>query len=623
MARRYAGSVSRDLYLEDALDPSYVAPQRDANAEYLAELSMSSADPDTREFEALIRNEPERRKWFANQLERGKRQLAVREDEIEMNKETFDEFFATTAALRQSIEQWKVKEEDMENATLAENVRQIIRMLELKPSLAALIVKDANIQNIINERINHLEDRLENVVLHIDELDIAWGEKVMAKVDAWELPQKLDQQVKKFQELLSASQRQVEEITAERDRAVDENDQLQDLRENLKLREETILRQEGEIVQRKTALAAERQGVANDKEILAQDQKDLHKEGIRLARAYGGVREKNDRLKIEEQDIRVRHDAVIRGEQQLDDDRKALDRREAEVKMREDRLKAREEYLNESEGQAVTSRMDRFSAELEKVSKAVMNLSVRRDVSPGAVQTPASVRPRGSLPSLLGHGKRGSDVSIADNETAPKRRMSARSGGGQGDSPGSGQTSPSAAVITATGGVQSGSTVPTGKVRMFTGQQSGGVPVAGFATPIGASVLAIRSPITLALPSNTPTPHPDVSAVWKQIDFSADFWSQEDLILLVKHLEEIRKRPDGRYRFPKAFDHCATKRHELCLLTYCRGWKRPTYLTTDEACGNCTNSLCLRITLTTPDPGPYDPDSTTKRWRLTKRQHPE
>ncbi|KAI4180982.1 MAG: hypothetical protein L6R41_006892 [Letrouitia leprolyta] len=210
-ARRFAGASATDESLEDKLDSRHVDVQRESTDRYSAAMQNSSSNPDTREFEALIRDARRRQDWFADATERGLQQVAVRDEQIEMDEQTCKESYSLAMAYEQRIDEWKVKEEEKERAIADdEDLQQMIQILELKPSLASLLFKDEQVQRFIRDAINGLRVDLEAVIGQIKESMDSLRQQLLDQIDSWELPQKLKIEVQRFQALLDTSQQKID-----------------------------------------------------------------------------------------------------------------------------------------------------------------------------------------------------------------------------------------------------------------------------------------------------------------------------------------------------------------------------------------------------------------------------
>ncbi|KAI4176338.1 MAG: hypothetical protein LQ343_001077 [Gyalolechia ehrenbergii] len=253
MARRLAGSAARDAFLDDAFDPSHIQTQRDAAEEYFNEMKNSiTNNPDTREFETLIKDQKRRAAWFEEQMQRGRNELSIVEEAIQMNDDQAAEFLSITELYRTEIEGWQRKKEEG-LAALEEDAQELIKLFQLRPQLAAVVIEDARLQDIIKEGLKRLESELDKAVDHIYGVEDALREVVMAKVDSWQLPQKLDEQIGKFQGLLDVSHARIEELEA---RAAEEQVQKEAKQEEIDRLTSQVTQLNNQVTERDTRITA-------------------------------------------------------------------------------------------------------------------------------------------------------------------------------------------------------------------------------------------------------------------------------------------------------------------------------------------------------------------------------
>ncbi|KAL8648275.1 MAG: hypothetical protein Q9210_005086 [Variospora velana] len=270
--------------------------------------------------------------------------------------------------------------------------------------------------------------------------------------------------------------------------------------------------------------------------------------------------------------------------------------------------------------------MKATTSAVDELKEAIADMPNRIN-QPPAVSSGRPILPtRSSQRSLAGHSKRPSDASMTEEAESSQRKSPRTSTSLHGTRrhSGSGTATPGAAASSSQ--PRPSSPLASRKAPIVTqeteeededeeDEEDPGLP----AININAPSISSTAPL---IPPGVQAPHADTIPIWNQLELRGDgVWNNDRLRKLLQWLEQVRTLSRDIYRFPKAFDTCARSKKESCVKAYTvYNTRKKNAITEDVECEWCMNSgLCLRIAFAQPNPGDFDPRSTTKRWTLENR----
>ncbi|KAI4101334.1 MAG: hypothetical protein LQ339_005132 [Xanthoria mediterranea] len=197
---KFAGSKDRETFIKDSLDPKNFERQEEVTAAFIDQMRQEGHNLETGDFKKVLEDAVIRRRWLDSQIEKGKLELAVKEA-IQMSEEDAESFINSIAAQEQEIEAWEVKDEE----ALELDAKLIMDLIQWEPRLANLVLNDKGLATTVESGLRELKMDLAVYEQRFEELDDNLHRAVLGKVDAMELPEKLEMQAAQFDQIISAT----------------------------------------------------------------------------------------------------------------------------------------------------------------------------------------------------------------------------------------------------------------------------------------------------------------------------------------------------------------------------------------------------------------------------------
>ncbi|KAL8852024.1 MAG: hypothetical protein Q9221_003049 [Calogaya cf. arnoldii] len=224
---RHAGSKLNDELLEELLDPQNFAEQEEVATDFIEEMNSHGYNLETGNFRRIIRDATLRRQWIDSQLKKGRLELTLKKEAIQMHGGDVEDFAKSIAAQEEEMVAWEIKDEE----ALDEDAKLIKEMLEIEPRLAAQVYKDRDLQKIVDRGLSRLGETLEFYQERFDDLEKRLHERASATIEAMNLPEKLESHADRFERLITASsaeqealEKQLAGVRSEQERAKIEAD---------------------------------------------------------------------------------------------------------------------------------------------------------------------------------------------------------------------------------------------------------------------------------------------------------------------------------------------------------------------------------------------------------------
>ncbi|KAI4233381.1 MAG: hypothetical protein L6R40_007107 [Gallowayella cf. fulva] len=263
---------TRTARIAEFSDPKNITTQEDARDEYLAEMEKAGITMDQcNQFEKLLADEADLDQWFQDQIRAGLEELDLREEDIKMRREDAIPFLEDIQTYQDDIEEWDVKSEEL----LGENAKRILGMIKRNPRIASIILDDKEIRGIVHSGLAEEKDFLKAMRQHFEHLDTQLKKDVMEKVDAWQLPQKLQERVSDIRKLLTHAN----ERRAERETTINKlMGELKALQDEAGTTKQNLEASQSEVAALRDQLSALQQSTAADKNASANQNHQLEQQ---------------------------------------------------------------------------------------------------------------------------------------------------------------------------------------------------------------------------------------------------------------------------------------------------------------------------------------------------------
>ncbi|KAL8643430.1 MAG: hypothetical protein Q9226_008380, partial [Calogaya cf. arnoldii] len=188
-----------DKKLERPLDTTHIQQQKQTRDLYLKTMEDQGFTLDNvNEFERLMKDDASLKQWMDEQLESGREELAVKEDEIAMKEADARDFAKIIADSREAIDYWDTPAEDV----IGDDAKAIKQMIKENPVLATKIMEDGAVNEMVQSRLEEGQKLIEEMRERFYKLEEKFMKTVNERVDSLELPQKLENQIDKLQQVL-------------------------------------------------------------------------------------------------------------------------------------------------------------------------------------------------------------------------------------------------------------------------------------------------------------------------------------------------------------------------------------------------------------------------------------
>ncbi|KAL8849790.1 MAG: hypothetical protein Q9221_005273 [Calogaya cf. arnoldii] len=270
--------------LQRPLDTTHIKQQHHATRVYLMAMkdkgfNLSNVD----EFERLMKDDASLKQWMDEQLESGKEELAVKEDEIAMKEADARDFAQTIADSSEAIDYWDTKAEDV----IGDDAKAIKEMIKENPVLATKIMEDGAVNKIVQSRLEEGQKLIEEMSERFDKLEEKFMKTVNERVDSLELPQRLESYIDKLQQVLrigeSTATFNETAIKELEERIVAKDDEIVEYTDSLKMYEQTCTEQvtkietlEDSVTELKSELSRLRLSAAGDRTALVTSKQQVN-----------------------------------------------------------------------------------------------------------------------------------------------------------------------------------------------------------------------------------------------------------------------------------------------------------------------------------------------------------
>ncbi|KAL9601445.1 MAG: hypothetical protein Q9219_002511 [cf. Caloplaca sp. 3 TL-2023] len=229
---------ARDEWLEEHMDPRRVATQMERIAE--SEEAMEQAGyQNIQDWAERLEDEPRRLALLEERKRRGKEELAVLKDQIELRREEYEEARVMDMQLAEYTRAWKVKEESEE---LTRSEQAIVTLMQQQPSLAVFI-GDPRINEAVDKALDELKAEAAANKKRLFAFEEKFYQRVKTEVQD-DLQRKFDRAVEHIQTLVIEADRRTSEAkqqALERERKLQDtaatNEENQKLQRDLNERE--------------------------------------------------------------------------------------------------------------------------------------------------------------------------------------------------------------------------------------------------------------------------------------------------------------------------------------------------------------------------------------------------
>ncbi|KAL9037685.1 MAG: hypothetical protein Q9180_003583, partial [Flavoplaca navasiana] len=196
---KLVGSKAREAFIEKNMDPKLYQRQKEVAEEFLREMRQQGYSLQTGDFRQALRDAGIRSRWIREQVAKGKLELALKEEAIQMDEDEALDYSKSITAMEEEIAAWEVKEED----ALDEDAKSIKELIKERPRLAAKVLKDRTVEQMVEKGIRDFMEYLASYEQRFDKLEGIFQRAAMARVDAMKLPAKLHQRAAKFDDLIA------------------------------------------------------------------------------------------------------------------------------------------------------------------------------------------------------------------------------------------------------------------------------------------------------------------------------------------------------------------------------------------------------------------------------------
>lgn len=202
---RYPGWQERDQALNDKLDTSSIQQMIDRLDPSLKYMQSEGYTFRNADWEETVHYEAKKYSELEGKITRAHQELATLSEEITLSEKEGKELIAAIVQIEAYTSEWEIETETLDDTNRREYAEEIKQMIKKDPSLAALVLEDGTVHDMVRQGIDEVKQQAEALKAEFYEIEDRLREHAVVQIDRLNLPERFNQALAEVKELMTTT----------------------------------------------------------------------------------------------------------------------------------------------------------------------------------------------------------------------------------------------------------------------------------------------------------------------------------------------------------------------------------------------------------------------------------